>query len=42
LPTLKAFQEGSYEVINSRVKPGGGEAMVEMAVKMLKQLKTKD
>jgi hypothetical protein len=39
VPTIKAFQEGSYEVINSRVKPGGGEAMVEMAVKMLNQLK---
>lgn len=39
VPTLKAFQEGSYEIVNSRVKPGGGEAMVEAAIKMLNELK---
>ena len=39
VPTLKAFSEGSYEVINSRLKPGGGEAMTEAAIKMLNELK---
>jgi len=39
VPTLKAFKEGSYEVINSRLAPGSGEAMVEAAIKMLNELK---
>ena len=39
IPTLKAFKEGSYEVINSRLKAGAGEAMVETALKMLNALK---
>jgi hypothetical protein len=38
LPTKKAFAEGSYEVTNSRVKPGGGEMLVEAAVRLLKKL----
>jgi len=38
VPTKKAFAEGSYEVTNSRVKPGGGEILVEAAVKLLKKL----
>ena len=39
VPTLKAFKEGSYEVINSRLAPGSGEAMVEAAIKMLNEIK---
>ena len=39
IPTRKAFAEGSYEVVNSRVKPGAGEALVAAAVGMLKELK---
>ena len=39
IPTIKAFKEGSYEVINSRLKAGAGEAMVEAALKMLRDLK---
>ena len=39
VPTLKAFQEGSYEVTNSRLKAGSGEAMVETASQLLKELK---
>jgi neutral ceramidase len=39
VPTLKAFKEGGYEVINSRFKAGGGEAMVKEAVQMLNELK---
>jgi neutral ceramidase len=39
VPTLKAFKEGSYEVINSRLQAGGGEAMVEAAIQMLNDLK---
>ncbi|MSR56961.1 MAG: hypothetical protein EXS05_04735 [Planctomycetaceae bacterium] len=40
IPTQKAFAEGSYETVNSLVAPGGGEAMVDLAVKLLKDLKT--
>lgn len=39
IPTLKAFDEGSYEVTNSRIKPGGGEKLVEAALQLLKELK---
>ncbi len=38
VPTNKAFTEGSYETINSRVAPGGGEMMVESAVRLLQRL----
>jgi hypothetical protein len=38
VPTVKAFKEGSYETVNSRVQPGGGEKLVEAAVRMLKKL----
>jgi len=40
IPTEKAFAEGSYETVNSRIVPGGGETMVEAAVRLLKTLKT--
>ena len=40
IPTRKAFVEGSYETINSRIKPGGGEMMVETAVRLLKEIAT--
>jgi hypothetical protein len=39
VPTRKAFGEGSYEVVNSRVQSGGGEMLVEAAARLLKQLK---
>jgi hypothetical protein len=39
IPTKKAFAEGSYETINSIVQPGGGETMVETALKLLKEVK---
>jgi len=39
VPTKKAFTEGSYEVTNARVKAGGGEMLVETAIKLLKELK---
>ncbi len=38
VPTLRAYQEGSYEVVNSRFVPGGGEVMVEKSLALLKQL----
>jgi len=40
VPTRKAFAEGSYEVINSRIAPGGGEQIVEAAGRALKSLAT--
>ena len=38
IPTKKAFVEGGYETINSRVAPGGGEQMVEAAISLLNEL----
>ncbi len=38
IPTLKAFKEGSYETVNSRLAPGTGEKLVEVAVDLLNQL----
>jgi len=38
IPTKKAFAEGSYETVNSRIAPGGGEMMAEAAVRLLKAL----
>ena len=39
VPTRKAFGEGSYEVTTSSYQPGGGELLVEGAVKLLDELK---
>jgi hypothetical protein len=38
VPTERAFGEGSYETINSLLKPGGGEMLVEAATRLLKDL----
>lgn len=38
VPTLEAFSQGSYETVNSRLAPGGGEMMVESAITMLNRL----
>jgi neutral ceramidase len=38
IPTKKAFTEGSYETVNSRVASGGGEMMAEAAIRLLKEL----
>lgn len=39
VPTRKAFAEGGYETLNSRLAPGGGEGLVESAVRQLQALK---
>ncbi len=39
VPTCKAFAEGGYETLNSRLAPGGGELLVESAIRQLKALK---
>lgn len=39
IPTLQAFEEGDYEPVNSRLAPGSGEIMVEVALQMLRDLK---
>jgi len=39
VPTKKAFAEGSYETVNSRIQPGGGEMLVEAAVRLLGDLR---
>ena len=38
IPTIKAFKEGSYETVNSRIAPGGGERLVETAIRLLKEV----
>jgi hypothetical protein len=38
IPTRKAFAEGSYETVNSRIEPGGGEQMVDEALRLLGEL----
>lgn len=38
IPTKQAFAEGSYETVNSRVKTGGGEMMVQTAIGLLREL----
>ncbi len=38
LPTRKAFAEGSYETVNSRIQPGGGEALRDTAIRLLREL----
>jgi hypothetical protein len=39
IPTKKAFAEGSYETVNSRIAPGGGEMITRAAIRLLKALK---
>jgi sugar phosphate isomerase/epimerase len=38
VPTQKAFAEGSYETVNSRIAPGGGEKMADAAIRLLRGL----
>lgn len=40
VPTEEGFRHGDYEAVNSRLAPGGGEAMVDAAVDMLEALAT--
>ena len=40
VPTRKAFAEGSYETVNSRIAPGGGEVMTDTAIKLLQELRS--
>lgn len=39
IPTLRAFREGDYEPLNSRLSPGSGEIMVEEALALLQEIK---
>jgi hypothetical protein len=41
VPTEKAFREGSYETVNSRIAPGGGERLAAEAVRLLESLAVK-
>jgi neutral ceramidase len=38
IPTEKAFREGSYETVNSRIASGGGERLAETAIHLLNDL----
>jgi len=37
VPHRAAYASGSYEVTNSALRPGGGEMLVEVAIKLLRQ-----
>src|SRR5690606_14820110 len=39
LPTKPAFAQGGYETLNSRLAPGGGEMLVDSAIRQLQALK---
>lgn len=39
VPTEKAFAEGSYETVNSRIAPGGGERLVAEAIRLLQAVR---
>ena len=39
MPTLRAFKEGSYETVNSRLAPGSGETVTQTAIQLLNELK---
>ena len=39
VPTKQAFREGDYEPLNSRLAPGSGEKMIDIAIEMLTELK---
>lgn len=39
IPTSRAFDEGSYEVINSRIEPGCGEQLAATAINLLQDLR---
>jgi len=39
VPTRKALAEGSYETVNSRIAPGGGEVMTGTAISLLDELR---
>ena len=38
VPDRKGFQEGSYEAVNTRCGPGGGEALTDAAIRCLLEL----
>lgn len=40
IPTCKAYEEGSYEVVTSSVQTGAGEKLVDETVDLLEQLKS--
>ena len=40
IPTQKAFTEGSYETVNAIIQSGGGEMLVEAAVRLLHEMGT--
>lgn len=41
IPTRLSYQGGGYEPMNSVIQPGGGEAMVAEAIRLLREVKSK-
>ena len=42
IPNRSAYAERNYEVVSARCAEGGGELLVESAVKLLRQLREKE
>ena len=42
VPSQRAYAQGNYEVVSARCAIGSGELLVDAAVKMLKELHTKE
>ena len=42
IPNRSAYAEGNYEVVSARCAEGGGELLVESAMKLLRQLREKE
>ncbi|MFO0809083.1 MAG: hypothetical protein U0746_10700 [Gemmataceae bacterium] len=41
VPARRAYAQGNYEVVSTRVAMGGGEMLIDAAVRLLKELHTK-
>ncbi|MDZ4402546.1 neutral/alkaline non-lysosomal ceramidase N-terminal domain-containing protein [Prosthecobacter sp.] len=42
VPNREAYPQGNYEVVSSRAEAGSGEKLVEVALKLLGEIKSKD
>jgi len=40
VPNKEAYPQGNYEVVSARGAPGSGEKLVEVALKLLGELKS--
>jgi hypothetical protein len=41
VPNREAYPQGNYEIVSARGTPGSGEKLVEVALKLLGEVKAK-